>query len=217
MMEVNKLLKFAKTNSDVGLAYYKDDAYKYPDAEAPTFVVFSDAALAVRADLSSQGGYVIAVAHPRILRGEMVGLQIVDWSSRKLPRVCRSSLSAEAQAAGIATDAVEYCQIFYHEMVTYNTKEAALITDCKSLYDAALKDNQANGSDRRTTIEIAAMKGTMNRCNMFWRWVDGGSNLADGLTKVSARNAMSDWLRLGTVKIVFDPEFAAAKKKSKKN
>lgn len=212
MMEANKLLKFAKNNSDVGLTYIKN---KNPNPDTNVFIVYSDAALAVRSDLSSQGGYIIATADPRVLQGETVDLQIVDWSSRKLPRVCRSSLSAEAQAAGIAVDAMEYVQLFHNEMVRTSSKQSILITDCKSLYDAALKDNHSHGSDRRTSIEIAAMTGTMGRCNMTWRWVDGGSNLADGLTKLAARQSMCDWLRSGVITIIYDPDFVAAKKKTK--
>ena len=38
---------------------------------------------------------------------------IVDWRSYKLPRVARSSLSAEAQAAGGASDTAEFISRFW--------------------------------------------------------------------------------------------------------
>eukprot|EP00959_Pyramimonas_sp_CCMP1952_P405473 8498153-Pyramimonas_sp.AAC.2 len=59
----------------------------------------TDAAWAVRRDGSSQGGYLILAAHRSVLSGETVKDAVVDWRSWKLPRVSRSSLASEAQAA----------------------------------------------------------------------------------------------------------------------
>lgn len=53
---------------------------------------------------------------------------MVDWRSCKLPRVARSSLSAEAQAASGASDAAEY--------LSRCVLKPTLVTDAKALYDA---------------------------------------------------------------------------------
>ena len=63
-----------------------------------------DAAHAVREDHSSQGGF-IAFITPDTVFHEETSYHVVDWRSFKLPRVARSSLSAEAQAAGQTSDA----------------------------------------------------------------------------------------------------------------
>ena len=70
--------------------------------------VYTDAAWANRSDQSSQGGYLIfAIDEDGIVNGNTKPLVVLDWASRKIKRVCRSSLSAEAQAACVAVDALE--------------------------------------------------------------------------------------------------------------
>ena len=69
--------------------------------EKVCFVCFSDAALSVRSDLSSQGGFMIVACNEEALIGKAVPYTLVSWRSFKLPRVCRSSLAAEAQACAM--------------------------------------------------------------------------------------------------------------------
>ena len=65
---------------------------------------FSDAAVQVRAGSSSQGGFVISLINTKVLEGKSAPYSIVAWRSYKLPKVCRSSLSAEAQSCATALD-----------------------------------------------------------------------------------------------------------------
>ena len=221
--EVNRTLKFAKEYADVGLHYQHDPAYSHN--QLPTFIVFSDAALATREDLSSQGGYLILAAHPRILDGETVPIQVVDWSSKKLTRVSRSSLNSEAQAAATAVDALEFVKTFYALMLDprrdprqdsamQDLGMSALVVDAKALYDAAVKDGLSSVTDKRTAIEVTVIKERMRACWATWRWVSSERQVADGLTKEQARKALADTLRSGTLRLVHDPTFTAAKKKS---
>ena len=221
--EVNRTLKFAKEYADVGLHYQHDPTYNHN--QLPTFIVFSDAALATREDLSSQGGYLILAAHPRILDGETVPIQVVDWSSKKLTRVSRSSLNSEAQAAATAVDALEFVKTFYALMLDprrdprqdstmQDLGMSALVVDAKALYDAAVKDGLSSVTDKRTAIEVTVIKERMRACGAMWRWVSSERQLADGLTKEQARKVLADALRSGTLRLVHDPTFTAAKKKS---
>jgi len=45
------------------------------------------------------------------------------------------------------------------------------------------------------------------------RWVSSQHQLADGLTKVTARQDFAEHLKGGHIQLIFDPEFKAAKKK----
>ena len=63
-----------------------------------------DASFCSRPDGSSQGGYFVLLAPRHILETKEDVYHILDWRSSKLPRVARSSLSAEAQAAGVASN-----------------------------------------------------------------------------------------------------------------
>ena len=57
----------------------------------------SDASLANRLDGSSTGGFLVAIVHPMAVLNGFGKLNAFAWRSFKLPRVARSSLSAEAQ------------------------------------------------------------------------------------------------------------------------
>ena len=72
---------------------------------------------AARPDGSSQGGYLVLLAPRHILETKEDVYHILDWKSSKLPRVARSSLSAEAQAAGLASDATEFACRYYEHLL----------------------------------------------------------------------------------------------------
>ena len=66
-----------------------------------------------RADHSSQGGFLVfAIDEDGISNGTTKPLVVLDWASRRLRRVCRSSLAAEAQAACVSVDALEWTKLF---------------------------------------------------------------------------------------------------------
>ena len=54
---------------------------------------------------------MVAMSAHAVETGEPMPVIILDWASRKLPRVCRSSLAAEAQAGAIAVDQLEWCKV----------------------------------------------------------------------------------------------------------
>ena len=49
------------------------------------------------------------------------------------------------------------------------------------------------------------------------KWVSSERQFADGLTKESARQLLADRLRYGRIKFVWDPNYTAAKKKTKQS
>ena len=101
-----------------------------------------DASHAAREDHSSQGGH-LAMLVPEESFEQETPYHVVDWRSYKLPRIARSSLSAEAQAAGGASDTAEFISRFWsiifdpkpslrerlHEV---SALKPTLITDVKS-------------------------------------------------------------------------------------
>ena len=64
------------------------------------FACWSDAAVGNRPDMSSTGGYMIAMVDAAFLRGQKGIANPISWKSGKLQRVAKSSLSAEIQALG---------------------------------------------------------------------------------------------------------------------
>ena len=154
-VEANRLLKFAKENSDVGLCF----APLGPLEQLRMITAF-DASFCSRSDGSSQGGYFVMLANNSVLESGEGPYHILDWKSSRLPRVARSSLSAEAQAAGCASDATEFaCRYFEHlrfpdwslaELLqAKSVLNPVMITDAKALYDSY---------HRRSSLEIRVVK-----------------------------------------------------------
>ena len=77
-----------------------------------------------------------------------VPVVILDWSSRQLDRMARSSFSAEAQAATAAIDTLDWSKLFVTVCFKIGLDlridsslallgESLAITDSKKLYDAS--------------------------------------------------------------------------------
>ena len=160
--------------------------------------------------------------------GEARPLVVVDWASRKLPRVCRSSLAAEAQAACIAVDALEWAKVFIGALLNPGRRiddptmckemgESPVITDAKALYDASRSASAGLGlSEKRTAIELNILNERMEAICGVWKWVDNTKMIADGLTKLQSRQELADILRKGYHALKFDGEVKAGKKQTQR-
>ena len=219
--DANKLLKFAKENSDVSLRYsYLDEPQNL------RLACMFDAAFCVRRDNASQGGYIVMLVPESTFHGKESEYHVIDWKSSKLPRVARSSLGAEAQAAGQAADSVDFiCKFWDHLWYPNLTLEQLLhrpcglqptiITDAKALYDSYFREG-ATGSitDKRVGLEIQVTKERMQKLGGTMKWISSERQFADSLTKEQTRQLLADRLRYHKVKFTWDPEYQAAKKKN---
>ena len=159
--EANKLLQFAKDNKDVSLRYSN-----ICSADKLRMVGMFDASFAIRRDGSSQGGFLLMLVPSSTFEGVESEYHLVDWRSFKLPRVARSSLSAEAQAAGQACDALEFaCRFWEHllhpraplqELLAMpSSLSPTMITDAKALFDSFHREGlSGNLVDKRAGLEI---------------------------------------------------------------
>ena len=99
---------------------------------------------------------------------------------------------------------------------------AVMITDAKALYDSIARSESAGGGlkDRRSAIEVMALRQEMAKTGTELRWVHSEAMIADGLTKdqVSAGGRVAsgttlDFARQASWRIVHDPDFVSAKKR----
>ena len=223
MHECNRLLRFAKENKDVSLSY---NHLCHPDELQ--LVCFFDAGFTARCDGSSQGGYITMMVHRELLTSSEEGeYHVLDWRSFRTPRVARSSLGAEAQAGGQAVDAVDFTCRYWHHLLHPNTKlkellevksdlKPVLITDAKALYDSYHREGISSSVvDKRVSLEIRVMKERLEELSGSLRWMSSERQIADGLTKESARVLLASRLRHGKLKLTWDPHYVAHKKKSK--
>ncbi len=63
-------------------------------------------------------------------------------------------------------------------------------------------------------MELLVLKQTLTVTNTVVRWVSSDRQLADGLSKPSARISFLSWIRGGKYRLVYDGSFTAAKKKT---
>lgn len=221
LQETNKLLRFAKSNSDVGI-----DLIKAADSlDSVAFVVMTDAAWGVRSDGGSQLGYLIFLTSKTVLDGAKVNYSLIDWRSGKATRISRSSLNSEAQGATTGVDALElvmatFALCRYPDLDPRSDEclqaagPATLVVDAKSLNDSLRKEHMLSITDKRTGIELMVLKERLTALNAKVRWQSSERQFADGLTKFAARQLLADRLRCGELMLVWDPHFTAAKKKT---
>ena len=225
LLTANKVLRYAK---EVVQSFALTLRKRGSCLEELRFGAYTDASWSVRPDGSSQGGYLIfAASESELMSEKPMALTIIDWQSRKLTRMCRSSLSAESQAASAAVDELEWLKAFAAAMVnpfidisTDETMamfgESPLITDAKSLYDAARSVSSGlRLSEKRTAIEVTIVRERLEALHGHWRWVNSAQQLADGLTKTTARDTFAEQLRRNVHQLKYDPTYTAAKKVDK--
>lgn len=220
--DLNKTLRFAKSAADLPIVLKKvckgwDDL---------CLVCFSDAAVQVRPDGGSQGGYVIVATSRDVLTGQTVPYNTLAWRSYKLTRVCRSSLSAESQACATALDELMMLKTMLaiiknpdadpkNDSTAADVCQSVVVIDAKGLYDALHKDGIGSASDKRAGIEILCIQEELKRQKTILRWVSSERMLADGMTKSHTRQEMVAMLKSGYMCLVDDKTFTAAKKKDK--
>ena len=221
LIEANKILRFAKE----AVGRYEMKIHKHGNLKDLQLGAYTDAAWAVRPDGSSQGGFVIfAAAKDQVMSDRPFELTVIDWASRRLTRVCRSSLSAETQAAANAVDELEWTRTVWHLMLwpfenplnefAEHGAGAFAITDAKSLYDAS--NSMSSGlklSERRCAIELARTNERLRAMRGGWKWCNSAQQLADGLTKSAARSACLDSFARGVTCLRFDTTVMKAAKK----
>ena len=121
------------------------------DPREVTVLGYTDANFASRKDLSSQGGFLVLMVHNSILKGATGEYNVIDWRSWCLPRVARSSLSAESQAASECVDSLLFVTTFWKilwqphlaledEKTPVLVHPPSMVLDAKALYDLLTKD-----------------------------------------------------------------------------
>ena len=197
LLEANKMLRFAKANSDVGLEYSP-----LGTLDELTMVTFSDAAFASRQNHASQGGFLVTMVNKSALEsGTASKYHILNWRSFKLARVARSTLAAEGQAASEAADAHLFATTFLKAMTTGNyhlqqpdpyswIKASALVIDAKALYDVLSRDalQATSSSDKRTFLEALVTRDKL-------REAKAQSHLSANTQMASRRPRRPNYLR----------------------
>lgn len=160
-----------------------------------SFCEFSDASFETKKGLSSRQGTIIFTTGSRMAQNQLSVICPVAWSSRKIPRVVRSTLSAEASALSSTLDRLSWLRLIWAWLMdpsinwmnpTEVLKEsplASIETDCKSVYDLSTKTSTPVCEEFRTTLECLLIRERLTE-NCKLRWVCSQAMLADCLTKI---------------------------------
>lgn len=118
----------------------------------------------------------------------------LSWSSKKIARVVRSTLSAEAFSMSKSVDKLGWLRLLWGSLMIPNFEwrdpckagqqlhQAMVVTDCKSLFDLVSRRAMPSCEEYRTTLEVLLIK---ERCqeHCSFRWIPTSLQLADCLTK----------------------------------
>ena len=223
--EANKTLRRAKLHADVAIIIEP-----IPISQL-RFTCYTDASWANRYDLSSQGGYVILAHEKQMLDGKLSRANLIDWSSRKLQRVARSSLSAELQSNTNGIDNFTFLMLTWSDIVDNPVKPnskihsrqllesqamkwaGGLVVDHKGLYDI-YAGKKLQLEEKRSQVEAKANLETLELWGIRCRWVAGCYQLANAMTKedIRANDSLREFLRRNQWAVVYDPKFVAGKK-----
>ena len=191
LLDCNALLRRAQTSSDVKLFY----GWKKFDFSQMQILSITDASHAADFDLSrsgerlggrSQSGRILAVCGPDFIEKSGGPINILEWKSTVVRRVCRSTLQAESLSMLSGYEDAEHLRQVIHGLYhTHHAREtgwrvAAMdsmnvikLTDCRSLSEHLLQAGLGEVGDKRLAIDISGMR------QMVWR--ERGQEVGDPL------------------------------------
>ena len=220
LLATNKLIRTQRQACEETLRFSAD-------IKKPILISYTDASFACRHDGSSQGGQLCVLADSAALEGHRVPFSPLAWQSRRLPRVARSSTSAEVQMLSNTSDTHEFIkqvllEWFNPQDVLFEDADRAmrcfpsvLILDSKNLFDAMsrIETSGLHLEEKRTAIDVLSVRERSVQAGFAVKWVDSDQQLADNLSKPNNYEHLRSIFRKGLISIVFDPLFISAKKK----
>ena len=157
---------------------------KFPDLGNPELIdvhIYGDASYGSLPSGASQGAYIA------FLRGNGK-IAPISWKSKRLDRVAKSPLAAEAMAMADAADAGYFLVKMTKEIFGLQTvPNVTCYTDSKSLMDH-LESNKLI-TDLRMRVDVARLREMIELREIHMIWVDTENQLADALTKAGASSA----------------------------
>ena len=220
LIQINKLVRLQRAYCQVPIRFSSQ-------IEKPVLITYHDASYACRRDGSSQGGLITMLVDRKVLDGKRSAYSPIAWQSRKLPRVCRSSTSAEIQTGSHSMDSHEFTKQILAEWynpakIPVQEMDAALgqfpslvVTDSKNLYDSVVRVETSGLQleEKRLALEVLSIRERIQAIGVSFRWVDADQQLADGLSKPFVYNDLLQAFQRGVVSIQFDSKFTSAKRK----
>ena len=182
MKFVNKQVREHHSNVTVRLVPHSRDARLF---------LFSDATLASNEDGGSQSAYVLyQVSQDHKTTSHVWNCSLLDWQSKKIRRITRSTIASETLAMTEALDNCLYAQNFW-EHLTGDKLAIFAFTDSKSLAESVRSDKQ-NISEKRLLVEISSIREMVAKKEVERIYhIAAKYMLADSLTKENAQSTQT--------------------------
>ena len=146
---------------------------------------FSDASFANLPGSGSQGGFIIFLVDDRGNKCPVL------WQSRKIRRVVKSTLAAEALALVECAETAIYLQEIISQLSGCDGLPICCHVDNRSLVETLSSGKSVD--DKRLRIDLAILKEMLEQGKLrSISWVESSQQLADALTK---RGASTQQLR----------------------
>jgi transposase InsO family protein len=185
--KINKVVRKALCNQ------YKIVFSSLGSIEDFELILYTDASYANLSDrFSSAGGYLI------FLKGKNGKLCPIAWSAKKIKRVVKSTLAAEALSLVEGLDACYFVRSMLQEMFRVKDIPIKCFTDNKSLCQNIHSTKLL--SEKRLRMDLASIKESVCTGDITVTWVHTSSQIADCLTKTGADfHRLIDILKTGVV------------------
>ena len=227
LIRANKVAREMMREAQQGLTFFH---WNRPWQEIAT-VAWADASQKNRPDQSSTLGVVVGMAPHELLNGVEFPVSLIQWKSTKAPRQVLGSNGAEVQSVTEAEDLVFRARSFWCELhgksfdrhnlysVVRECSHGAVVMDTRGIFDAATRNvsslhglrSSRSGYELTISVCQALQVGTQ------FRWVHGGVQLGDSLTKWNSRKVLLQFFANGQRwTVIHDPKFEAGRKVRKK-
>ena len=186
LIEVNKLVKKVKSEEVV---------VKFPklnNLQKCKLVIYADAGFANVEDCGSQGAHII------FLVDEENNSVPLSWSSTRIKRVARSTLTAETLALNDAVDKAQMINKILSQVILREGHKFPMIcyTDSYSLAQSTQTSHTL--AEKRLLVDMAALREAVDREEVKIVWIETRKNIANPLTKKTAYSgALIEVLRGG--------------------
>ena len=140
LLLANKLLREAQEASDVKIFF------RSIPTQQMSHVVFGDASFASPKQLASFQGTIVFATTSELQKNQLSPISPLTWSSKKIARVVRSTLSAEAFSMSRGVDKLSSMRLLWDSLVIpqfdwrnppkalADLHRATIGTDCKSFF-----------------------------------------------------------------------------------
>ena len=213
------------------------------DLSKATFISVTDASFAGQPKGSSQMGLAVLMATNKILEGSDIA-NMIEWSSKKIHRVVKSTLAAEAAAMSFGFDRTYFAREVFTEIMFGRDRKwrdvapiiplalqltaesgltqdlsfpVGMATDCKSLYDVCIRPTSMP-TEKRVTLDLLDVRHHLDQHPMMYqvRWIPTTAMLVDALTKhLADQTVLENFMKNNTYSLREDPRLEEIRTKAR--